>query len=53
MGFKSCKIDPDLWMCHGTKDNGTKYWSYVLLYVDDILVIIEEPGLFIRDELGK
>ena len=53
MGFKSCKADPDLWMRPGTKDNGTKYWSYVLLYVDDILAIMEDPELFIRDELGK
>jgi hypothetical protein len=42
-GYKSCKADPDVWMKPGTKKDGTKYWSYVLCYVDDILVIDENP----------
>jgi hypothetical protein len=42
-GYESCKADPDVWMKPGTKRDGTKYWSYVLCYVDDILVIDENP----------
>jgi hypothetical protein len=42
-GYKSCKADPDVWMKPGTKCDSTKYWSYVLCYVDDILVIDENP----------
>jgi hypothetical protein len=42
-GYESCKADPDVWMKPGTKSDGTKYWSYVLCYVDDILVIDENP----------
>jgi hypothetical protein len=30
-------------MKQGTKKDGTKYWSYVLCYVDNILVIDENP----------
>ena len=53
MKFESCKADPDVWFRPGTKDDGTTYWQYVLLYTDDILAIMEEPEKFLREELGK
>ena len=53
MGFTSCKADPDVWMRPGIKSDGSTYWQYVLLYVDDILSIMEEPEKFIREELGQ
>ena len=53
MNFTTCSADPDVWMRAGTKADGTTYWQYVLLYVDDILAIMEEPERFIRDELGS
>jgi Reverse transcriptase (RNA-dependent DNA polymerase) len=36
-GFKSCKADADVWIRPAVKDDGTKYYEYVLCYVDDIL----------------
>ena len=45
LGFKSCKADPDLWMKPGVKNDGTKYWEYVLIYVDDILCVSHAPGI--------
>ena len=42
LGYKSCKADPDLWMKPSVKTDGTKYWTYVLFYVDDCLAISEE-----------
>jgi hypothetical protein len=42
-GYQSCKADPDVWMKPGVKKDGSKYWSYVLCYVDDLLVIDEDP----------
>ena len=39
MGFVPCLADPDLWMLATEKTDGTKYWAYVLLYVDDVMVI--------------
>ena len=36
-GFKSCKADADVWMRPAVKEDGTKYYEYVLCYVDDIL----------------
>ncbi|KAG7369945.1 reverse transcriptase RNA-dependent DNA polymerase [Nitzschia inconspicua] len=43
LGYKSCKADPDLWMKPRTRpDDGFEYYSYVLIYVDDILAISHE-----------
>jgi hypothetical protein len=40
MGYKSCKADPDLWLKEETRPNDNlRYYSYILCYVDDILVI--------------
>ena len=39
LGFKLCKNDCDVWMREALKDDGTTYWEYILLYVDDTLVI--------------
>ena len=35
------------------KDNSTYYYQTFLLYIDDILAIIQNPENFIRHELGK
>ena len=51
--FQSCKADPDLWMRESQVDNGAFYWEYVLLYVDDALVISHQAENFIRSEIGK
>jgi hypothetical protein len=37
--YESCKADPDLWMMPRTREDGFEYYSYVLIYVDDILAI--------------
>ena len=40
LGFEPCKADPDLWMRKAVKrSDGTGYWEYVLLYVDDALCV--------------
>ena len=41
--FHPCLADPDLWMRKATKPDGDTYWEYVLIYVDDILVISHKP----------
>jgi hypothetical protein len=42
-GYTSCKADPDVWMRAKSKPDGFQYWSYVLVYTDDILVVDHEP----------
>ena len=40
LGYKSCLADPDLWLKPVVNPaNNQKYYSYVLLYVDDFLCI--------------
>ena len=53
LGFDSCKADPDVWMRPATKSDGSTYYEYVLLYVDDALVVSENPERILREELGK
>ena len=38
LGFTSCVADPDLWLRVAKKKDGTEYYEYMLLYVDDALV---------------
>eukprot|EP00957_Ditylum_brightwellii_P012624 954175-Ditylum_brightwellii.AAC.1 len=45
LGFKSCKADPDLLIEPGVKNDGTKYWEYVLIHVDNILCMSYAPGV--------
>ncbi|KAI2501848.1 Reverse transcriptase (RNA-dependent DNA polymerase) [Fragilaria crotonensis] len=39
MGYVSCKADPDVWMKAAMTADGTKFYSYVLAYVADILCL--------------
>ena len=51
-GYSSCLADPDVWMKPKVKPCGFKYWEYVLVYVDDILVISHEPQI-VMDYLSQ
>ena len=52
MDFESYKADPDVWLRPATQADGSEYYQYILLYMDDILAIMEEPEKFLRKELG-
>jgi hypothetical protein len=43
LGFKSSLADPDLWYKAATDPSGNKYYSYILVYVDDLLIIDKLP----------
>ena len=51
--FKSCKADPDVWYRGATKSDGSKYYEYALLYVDDVLVMSENAEDVLRKEIGR
>ena len=54
LNFQSCKADPDIWMREAIKDDGSSYWEYVLLYVDDCLCVLSmNAESVIRNEIGK
>ena len=52
LGYVSSKADPDVWMQPQTKADGTQYYAYVLVYVDDVLHLHEDPSL-LMNELSK
>ena len=50
LGWTSCLADPDLWMKPMTRpDDGFEYYSYVLLWVDDVLAIHHDAEKVIRE----
>ena len=52
LGFKSCYADNDVWLREQCKKDGSKYYEYVLIYVDDILCFSENPHK-VMDQLSK
>jgi hypothetical protein len=45
LGWNPCRADRDLWMKAETlPDDGVLYWAYILIYVDDILCVHNDPG---------
>jgi hypothetical protein len=45
LGWNPCCADRDLWMKAETRpDDGVLYWSYILIYVDDILCVYHDTG---------
>ena len=53
LGFTSSRADPDVWFRLSKRSTGEEYYEYVLLYVDDVLVISENAESVMRKEIGK
>ncbi|GFH50414.1 pol protein [Chaetoceros tenuissimus] len=43
IGYFPSQADPDVWMKAANKEDGTPYYKYMLVYVDDILHIAKDP----------
>jgi hypothetical protein len=43
MDFIPSYADPDVWYKAATKEDGFKYYQYILVYVDNILIIAHKP----------
>jgi hypothetical protein len=46
--FTPCLADRDVWMQPAVKPDGFRYYEYVLLYVDDTLVVSHDPMKIMR-----
>ena len=53
LNFTPCPADPGVWMRPAIKSDGSKCYGYVLLYVDDALVVSENATSILRNELGR
>ena len=41
--FESSRDDPDIWLKLSTNSRGEKYREWIVVYVDDLLAIYENP----------
>ena len=48
LGFKLSFANPDVWYCPGVKPNGEEFYTYLLVYVDDILCIDIDQMRYLR-----
>lgn len=53
LNFESCMADSEVWRRRRSRTDGTEHWEYVLLYVDDVLCIADDPKSILRGEIGK
>jgi hypothetical protein len=53
LGFTSSCADPDVWLWLSKQTTGEEYYEYVLLYVDDVLVISKNADNVLRKEIGQ
>ena len=44
IGYFPSEADPDVWLKKATKVDGTPYYKYMLVYVDDVLHIASDPN---------
>ena len=43
LGYRSSLADPDVWMREQTKPDGERYYEYLLVYVDDLILASFNP----------
>ena len=53
LNFKSCLADPDVWMRPAIKSNSNTFYEYILLYMDDALIVSENAESILRNEIGR
>ena len=53
LGFQLCRADPDIWFQAATKNDGTEYYEYVLLYINDCLVVLMNAEAILWKKLQK
>ena len=53
LNFKSCLADHDVWMRPAIKSNSNTFYEYILLYMDDALIVSENAESILRDEIGR
>jgi hypothetical protein len=49
LNFHSCLTGPDVWLRTATRQDGEAYYEYLLIYVDDLLALSEQPKAILDD----
>ena len=53
LDFRPCPADPDVWMRPVKKGDGSPYYDYVLLYIDNALGVSDNAESILRNEIGR
>ena len=53
MIFKSSIVDPDVWIRTSTRVYGEQYYDLILVYVDNVIAIIQDAVSVIREVADK
>ena len=53
LNFSPCPASPVIWMRPAQKGDGTRCYDYILLYVDDALVVSDNAESILQGEIGK
>ena len=48
LNYIPSKADPDVYMRAAVKSNGFKYYEYILVYVDDVLCMSDDPTITMK-----
>lgn len=48
LGFLPSQADDNVWMKCCKKEDGTEYYSYILVYVDDVLCMSHDPDYYMN-----
>jgi hypothetical protein len=49
MGFTPSRADMDMWYRRQTRPNGSEYYEYLVVYVDDVLIVSHDPQAIVKD----
>ena len=54
LGFEGSRGDPDVWFSESRRtSNNSRYYNYVLIYTDDILVLSDRAESVLRNKIGS
>jgi len=51
--YRPTQADPDVWIKRASKEDGSPYYKMMLIYVDDVLHIAEDPEEDMRRTRGN
>jgi hypothetical protein len=49
LGFKSSRVDPDMYYRRNARTDGSEYYELLLVYVDDVLAISHNPEKIMKE----
>lgn len=48
MRFQYSYTDTDFWLKSNTKPDGNQYYTYIMVYIDDILIVFHDPSRYMN-----